>query len=1671
MTLINDHNRRRDPSNDARVVIPNIDVATTASSATLGQPTPTAPQRPSDGGKTAGELMQEPIIPLAGVTNAAPGTGPASGFDTVVENANNQIRSEFNWRRNALTGLDPVPLYESRAANPWTSSVGIVTPRLDMNPAPPSESLRRNLAAITGVDLPRVAQRNAFGQTNLINSNRDGARPDRLGDMMQRLGFRRDNVLTRGIANLAGVGGAAANITDMVTDATIGPLFDQTLGRVIYGGDAQNSYDTRMARRERDFLQPARELGAMMLTPQPGESPFGVYGSGLPGAINMASDYVPNLVTATGLSAWRGARTITSALRGEEYSYNWDEPVWNALNPLSNDEVYSFFEDPEYSPVSVRRFMPEELGEDASTAERISRRVGVVALGTLGFLLDGGRPDIDTLSDFGRWAQRGSGAAARNIADAVPVPVAPTRRALVGTPYPDVLPGTGPNQPRLPGGDLNPFDPGAGPELDLTPRVPVPVQPSGSIGAQIDYETLFISPDGVALEMPRNIVQTVDDTLSRAQSRPSVLNQPFPEAPGRPLVDVDAEQLADADARRVEAEGAAIDELGESRLNADRAQLEELFNSTRNEAGEIDPARAQDALNQVELPDELDVELRQAIDSGDMDAVNNIVQRELDQFDADLSATSGRLDEAAEGAGGLGQQADELAGEASLEELVARADEIEAPQPLRQPGAAEAVIRQAVDTGELEVRPSGFVRADDAVQEAQKQLISTRIELDNLNRIPATFRNAAERARFTELTDRFNTLRTEIAGRTSRSMASQVDQAMPVVTQRTLTPPANPAKLYQWSRNLPPGQRIYLDGVEFDSRSARDLTEIAKFFGHADVARSRVLSADMIANLRQTYGSLYSNFGPPIDSDALKRLNVEGVGRVEVDAADAVTGQAQTTRVYSDDVVRTFDESIKRAEEFGNPTRFTQTQLSEMATDEIQSLLDTQFSSKAVYAQGGRNASLARTRAELMDELRFRDGEDMTPATRAAAEPEEIEDYLDALGEDIDPADLDDEAFNRLAEDAALNAERKAEVPVREVQETLPDDMKPESPRGEAAIKEMVAAEQGVGDAMQPVRELVEIIETMERQLSIDGRRLDGARLPQNLNTGVYDEASNWKTRQMSVDEIADRTVRELEVITPVGSSPKSRYPSASMGIDEASEITADRSVAFGERVSVDLTLDDVPTADPLGRERGISLSFMIDGDYSETRRVGGIPREMVEARRWMKDLVDRHSDKVAFLGSPSGRNPEEVFKKYEMYYDAGFRAIDFETAEFVDLGGKLTREQYGELADLEQGPMRSDLTQGLEMIHIPAKGVDPMEGKITKFGAMPEAGVAAQTLDGRRGTLTGSRIGSGADAKWEVRLEDGTVIEVAPTEVFPPDAAVVRPDPAASKLWYLGTRADIDMTQYNGVYDSTMHSPLGPGTYLVSDPKMAEDAARAFVPQDAVGNYPIASSGSVSTVGARVNNVMSADSPLMSMEEVWVGTRNLIKEFFDDPKDVKNVTTAARRKNLAELYDYLARKLDDDVRLFDFESRMSVFLHSQGVDAIVKDGPDGTSLMNVIKPNSLDVGDTTKLGADRAVEQMAASTNYDGGIANMFGTRSAQDIAAHSHYRFGLQMRDRFVGFLQDASERVNKALERLDRADARLEEVTAVDAQARALREAESAAEQLKKYSDETPDNLGCL
>jgi hypothetical protein len=1465
--LILDNQRDTNPENESRVEIPRFNVSVGTNTTSLGPPSPIATPTPSDGGLTAGQVAQQPLTPTREVGGTLPTLGPDTGFETMVTNAENQIRGEFNWRRNAFTSMDSLPLFDSRVSNPWTQSSPIDQSRLVVD-IEPSERLRSGLERITGIDPQRTAFGSAFRGMNQTPDNREGRRPDRLRDVMERLGFRNINPLTRGIANFAGVGGAAANLVDSAMDATLNPLFDQTLGRAVFGSGSA-SRDWRMERRERDFLQPARELGADMLEPnEEGDSTFGIYGSGLPGAINMASDYVGNVVGGTGLSVWRGGATILSAMRGEDYAYGaWDEPMWNALNPLQSDEVFSFLEDPEYSPITLRRFIPpeyEEGAEGVTAVDRFARRAAVVGLVAAGFLLDAGRPDIDSLNDIGRWATRSG--AARNIADAVPTTrPAAAQTVITAAPTQPRLPGAGPNQPLLPSGSspLSLDLPDLGP--DPTPYRLLPPGGGAAVDFQVPYQTLFSTPDGAAVQVPRTFIPDLEPTLRSADPGPTYTRGPglgeevAPTAPGRGI-----EVVAPAPQRN----------------------LDEVFGVSPRRADVV-------AAEAVDVPSAAVVDgavPTSAVDVPDSPDAPNVARSADDAPTSAVEAPESLPLSSDQAADALFDDLDNL----GLVEPVRVP--IDLSVPVRRAGVAESILRQSVDSGDLVVRPAGrLAREIDVVEGAQKRLIANRLEDAQLARVPEGFRTAAERARVAELGTEFTELRTTISGRPLREAVPIVaDSALPIVPQSTLTPPANPAKLYQWSRNLPDGQRIYLPDVEFEPRTAGQLTELAKFFGHADVGRTRVLSGDQIADLRQTYGSLYSGFGPPIDRQSLKNLNVEGAGRIEVVAPDAVSGAVQESVLYSSPVTRSVDDAIKRADEFGNPKTYTATQLSELATDELGSLLDTQFSNKAVYATGSRDPILARTRAELMDEVRFRNGESIDETARIAGDADEIDDYLEAVGVDIDPDDLGDDAFNELAERAALDAERRASTPVEAVKKTLPSDMKPTSVEGDSAIRNMIAAEQEVGDAMSPVRELVEIIEELERRLAVDGRALSTARLPQGLNTGTYDAAGTWHTRQMGVDKIADRTDIDLR------------------------------------RVSQPNPVSDAPA---------------------------------------------------------------------------------------------------------------------------------PIDGTRTTMGTTPTAGAKVVMLDGRTGTLSGSQFGTGADAEWEVRLADGTMAQAPRTELFPDGTAVARPAPAATRVWYLGTRADVNIEQYSGVFDGPTHQAMGPGTYLVSDPKVAEDGARAMVARDAVANYPIATQGNVHRVGANVQTILSGAEPLKNLGEAWVGMRGLIKTFFGD--DQQAVTIAARRKNLVQFYDYLARKLDDDVRLADFQGRMAVFLHAQGIDAIQYDGPSG-NVLNVIRPDALTPGDTTKVGGMGALEQMAASTNFDGAMANTFGTRATREVADQSHYRFGLQMRAKMVEHLKAASDRVNAALARLDRADASLEGIARVDAEAAGVARAADARRQLDTSID---------
>jgi len=1487
MSIITDTNKRRDPANDIRVIIPNIDIAPQSiPGPSLGALPDVA--RPQDGGATAQELADAGVSPSITVGDTTPTLMPSSGFDATVANAEQNLRAEFNWRRNAYTNMAPAPLFDSAMATPWSLQAPILNSQLQSSAAPATDrsALSERLASITGINLVTGARSNAFTQSNTINRNRDGRQEDRLADVMRDLGFRNDNWFTRGLANVAGVGGAIINLVESVEDVTTGWAFDNTLGRAIYGTPQASSLRRELS-RETNYLAPARALGEYFMTPNADpDSMFGVYGSGLPGAINMVADYVPNLLSGTGLSVWRAGRTVEHALRGEEYGYQWDAPMWNALNPMTSNEVYSFFEDPNYSPLSVRRFIPPELGADATAAERFARRTAVISLSALGFLLDGARPDIDSITDIGRWAARSSvrgGGAARPMTDIVPFryPDPAPRQAtlhpgatqnflpgytVIIPPAPNVIITPPPTRPedviitRAPGPIITP-PPAPGGPLATRPNMSIAgiadnTNVLGRIEAEMsdgtltgNYETVFVTPDGMVVQVPRHYLPSVEEM--RALPPTEFAISPFA-----------ARQLPDGAPDRSRLEG-----------TPDRPRLEP--------APDQPPTRPTD----------------DALDNTAPDAPDNTAP---DAPDAPISPAAPRTAD------------DAVNPSATIEETLqapieARLAPVEELPPVRQAGVAETVVTQSIRQGDVVARAEALVRSDDALLETKKKLVAANLELGAISNVPQDFRTRAERARFDELTSEVARLRREINLRPEGAVTPVrpvIDDALPIVPQTTLTPPANPAELYQWSRDLPPGQRIYYDAADYESRSNKALTELARFFGHADVPRNRTLTSAQISKLRDVHGALYSRVGPPIDRSALRRLNVEGVGRVETRVADEVLGTAQESRVVSNPTTRRLDDVNKTADDFGSPRSFTASQLSQLGDDEIARLLDNEFSQKSVYAKGKRDPQLARTRTELLDELSFRQGGSVSDGL--TPDDGEIADYLKSMGEpDLNTSALDDAAYAELGERAAVDAERKAAVPVERVRVTLPDDMQPSSLEGDAAIREMIAAEQGVGEAMEPVRELAGMIEELERQLTIDGRKLNGARLPQDLNVGVYDETGSFRTRQMQVDEIADRTAREMQAVT-------SSKPAA-------------------------------PTETP-GYARG----------------------EMV-----------------------------------------------------------MRRER-------------------------------------------PIVNTPVVSVDGRKGVLTGTTIGE----NWEVRLPDGSTFDLPQRELFPAGTVISRPPVEAGKVWHVGTRADVPIENYSGLYDGPTHNPMGPGTYLHSDPKVAEDAARSFVGENNIANYPIAQQGRVHSVAPNIENTMDGAAKLTTIPEVWNGMRGLIKEFFADPNDVRNITAAARKKNLVQFYDYLARKLNDDVRLVDFESRVATFLHAQGIDAIHWESPNG-SVLNVIKPQALTAGDTARVGGSRALEQFAASTNYDQAMSNMFGTKTAQTVADYSHYRFGMQLRDKLIGHLQDASRHINQALDRLDRADVALEELAARDAKVKARAAAAQAEENFGKYMDnnDADQAKGCL
>lgn len=1177
MSLIEQHNRTSNPVNNTQPVeVPRIIQSTPRATTTPATPNPVDARlaQPLSAPRAPGPVATEVL------TNSA-------GQDMIAAAAT-QARQEVDWQRNQLRNVDVAyraPLYRSNLGTPWLNAL----PELQMRQRPSEQSREQNLReyfAKYGEDAPNPFRNALEGNNNTVGRNPDPNRravtrtdvraPGWLQRVVQgssrallggvdyvnsrvrsatggRVGLERrpsdlvaqyqTNAIEETVAQMAAVGGSVIQLYEMADDAVgaaTGAVFDQTLGRALFGS-AQVSQERReagyqetLARRQTGYFGPARDLATEYTEGTEGnnvaQGEFGAYGRGVPGLINMSTDYVQNVIRAGAYSAYRRYNTVEGSLRGESrpHDYAGDfAPLRRALNPLDNSEIYSFFDDPKYSPISVQRIRPDWNDPNAPRTAR--RQIEDAALMAAGFLLDMRTPEPAVASRIMRATRafRRGTAATTTVADVTrALPSPPSAARLNPVQRPAELPAR-PTPRQLPPGP-EPFGPG---ELDAPPRSPEP-QPldlSGGAAATPDYEALFTTPDGVAIELPRDVIRRVEDF-----ERPdrSVLSRDF-EAP-RPLFEVDEDVLRRADEQRMIED---VDPDGELRATTDfdaeipddfeetnRRELEELRRS-----GEIDD---DDIIAQIE---------------DDVQPPRELEGDELSQRPAPTPDEAAQRQWEAERTGeAMRPPEDPWQADILPDPTVRPPDAPEAPRPqamlpaaetrpVRLLGAAEELVGDAVQRGDLVDTPRGLVEVTDEIRDAQYRLITNRIAARSIEAVDEAARTPSMRRTLSNLETEFQELRRTIAGREMRSIEPRpasvraVDAELPVVSQQSLTPPANPSTLYQWSRNLPEGQRIYVRDAELVDRSAKELTELARFFGHVDVPRNRVLSGEQLQDLRMQYGRLYSTVGPEIDRSALKRLNVEGVGRVETGRANQVTREPAATKVVSNDVARDPANRTATPQEFGEPTTYSQNQLSRLSDEALADELAGRFSPAAVYADGRPNRDLADTRNDLLQEAAYRAGEDIDDVLEFF--PDDIERYAEMNG--VDLSTLTREEYLELAKDATADASLRASVNPAEVNRDLPDSMR--SPiltsDTQEAVRELVVAEHYLEERMIIVRDEVQLLEELERSTEAPMRALEKATDTNNLLPQPLAQGYNGRTRQEALDAVADRASYEARNI------------------------------------------------------------------------------------------------------------------------------------------------------------------------------------------------------------------------------------------------------------------------------------------------------------------------------------------------------------------------------------------------------------------------------------------------------------------------------------------------------------------------------------------------------------
>lgn len=1607
--LILDHNSASQPENNVEPAqVPQLGNAGPSGNPlgdALGPAT-----RPA--GPSVGEqIMSTPASPaLSGPGPDLQGVQINNTGRHLIEAGANQARAEVDWQRNQLANITPnqqSPLFRSSMGDPWVNSQPLRYPNVsgdgdgDLNSLvqqyrdafgdravdPFNNALQQNNSIVgrepgsgahatrADVQAPGWLRRILEGSSRVIASPIDlanmvvrRASGGRLGSEVrpsQRFGEYKVAAVEEGVAQFAAVGGQALTLAEVVSDvvnAPAGLLFDQTLGRAIFGsanasGERRSENLQRM--RVNDHFAPARDLGA-----QYGEyggnnvlrGEFGAYGRGLPGAVNLSTDYVGNLVRAGGYVSWRRSRSSIAAMQGEitpyEWARNWTgdlEILGRALNPFDNSEIYSFFDDPRYSPIAVQHWRE---GQDVPWGERSTRRqVEDVALMALGFILDMNTPE-PSLRGL-RSLTRGT-AATTTVADAARSASRPNPARFRQLPDPWDTP------------------------MDLAPRQ------FGTPGAQArfpeiadpwdaDFENLFVSPQGLAVDVPAGTIRPINEFALPGPDR--VATQSV-VPPGRSLT---PEQLIDNR------------EVTRDLWSAERAPSPEDVRETSRDLWAPEPERTPDAVPPAEsaqraLPGENRVNLEDAqeMQRSPWDEPTRPRQADVDETTRDLwsddapqtrtpeepqqpllpdaEARTRRLDPEGETTRDLWEGRPEY--QRSLDEDIdwpaerprtASPLQIE-PGPVRQPGSAETRVARAVAQGDVVSTPRGMVRASDAVREAQYQLINNRLAARAIQNVPEGSRTPDMRRTLDNLTNEFDQLRTTIAGRPMRPIEAPVEaprlplaDELPIVPQTTLTPPANPSTLYQWSRNLPEGQRIYVKDAEIIDRTAEQLSELARFFGHTDAPRSRVLSGEQLADLRMQYGRLYSSVGPEIDRAALTRLNVEGVGRVETGRANAVTGTPQASKVVSNDLARDPVNRTRTPDDFNRPEAYTQSELSQLSDTALAEELSGRFSPREIYREGRPNRALADTRNDLLQEVEYRSGGN--PEDVLEFFPDDIQRYAEM--NQLDLESLDSRQMSDLQRRAAAEATLRESVDVETVNAELPDGMMAREPGAETqeAIREMVVAERHVEDSMRVVRDRVQILEELEASMEAPMQALERATDSNNLLPGSLAVGTHGQTRQAAVDVIADRaSAQARRVATPPASqsTPAPRVSTGDSAFDGLANTIVDRLDADKTDVTGWATLEEFrrqPELQNLSRAQQDAFLYKLE----------------------QSGAIELITDAETRL-----RTPEQ-------------RAAGIEQ----DIGGPLY------FIDIQPRPVSS----------------------------------AVNTGDTGRVFYHGGRFAT-------------------------PDLASVDP--------YQTGRT---------------RQPLGAGFYVYESSDVAESAASAFVAPNDVGHLPTTPEGRVTPLTVNVERVMDGSQKMNADPELWAGLRNIIRDAFPgNKKDATNAIAAARRHGLPGFYDYMATKFTqgaqggvDEVRMFEFQTTVSNYLRSQGVEAISWDSPDGR-ILNILPgpegrlPINADAGTARQVSGPRVIDQATGSVNFAQAELRAYGTESARQASEHASFRFGSQLRKQVIERVSEASRRVDDAFNRLDRADANLRR--AADADNASARRIQSDIEQ-QRYRDSVQNN----